>query len=80
MHQLKTELLGFEPGSFDVERARKHQFAALRTAPRCEWFCPGTVLREHIRQRPARPHTRIRCRADPLSRRPCRSAFADLTG
>ena len=29
---LKAQLPGFEPGSFDVERARKHQFAALRTA------------------------------------------------
>ena len=62
MHQLKAELLGFEPGSFDVERARKHQFAALRTTPRCERFHPGTVLREHIRQLPAHPHTQIRCR------------------
>jgi hypothetical protein len=80
VHQLKAELPGFEPGSFDPGRARKHQFAALRTASRCEWFYPGTVLREHIRQLPAHLHTRIRCRADPSSRRPWRPAFADLTG
>jgi hypothetical protein len=51
VHQLKAELLGFEPGSFDVERAPKHQFAALLTASRCEWFYPGTVLRKHIKRR-----------------------------
>ena len=62
VHPLKAQLLGLEPGSFDVERARKHQFAALRTASRCEWCCPGTVLRKHIRQLLAHPHTQIRCR------------------
>lgn len=62
MNQLGTRLLGFEPGSYDEERARKHQFAELRTAPRSEWFRPGAELLEHIRQLPFRPHNKERCR------------------
>jgi hypothetical protein len=61
MHQLKARLLGFEPGSYDLETARKRQFAALRRGARSEYFGVAPVLLEHIRRLPGHPHTRLRC-------------------
>lgn len=40
-------LLAIEPGGYDVERARHHQFNADRAAGR-EWFRPSEALSTHI--------------------------------
>jgi hypothetical protein len=63
MHQLGARLLGYEPGSYELETTRKRQFAPLRASgPGREWFRPEPELMEHIRQLPGHPHCRIRCR------------------
>lgn len=40
------EVLGLEPGGYELERARHRQFAALRVTG--EWFEYGDALREHV--------------------------------
>jgi hypothetical protein len=56
-------LLGFEPGPYQLETRRKHEFASLRVGgPNSERFRPGPNLMDHIRQLPGRPHARVGCR------------------
>lgn len=47
---MPDEILAFEPGDRDTERARHRQFAHLRAAAGSEYFRPALDLLQHIQQ------------------------------